>query len=187
MRRRWQRPSPCLEVHPKRALPPAGAGEGGEGRGVMSAADAAGPPQPPAAAFDDGMAPLREFVGSSQNRTRTFKCALDRGSVQVCNEFRQGFAGRGAERYETGEIYVGGFMAGERHGPGTLRHANGQFLVTGWKDNRPVGEGVQWSADHKKAARLNNGVPTGTCSLPEAGDISSRVGMPVPFSWFIES
>ena len=107
---------------------------------------AAGSSSAPLYGFED----LQNAVVTNR---RPFKCALDRGSVVVCQEFRQGFQGRGAERYETGEIYVGEYMAGERYGKGTFRHANGQTLVSEWKDNRPVGEGVQWSADHKKAAR----------------------------------
>lgn len=126
------------------------------------------------------MDPLRHYVQASPH---PFKVAYDRGSVQVCQEFRQGFQGRGAERYDTGEIYVGEYMAGERFGRGTFRHANGQTLVSRWKDNRPVGDGVQWSADHKKAAKLQNGVPVGGCSLDEAGAISARLGMPVPGIW----
>ena len=47
----------------------------------------------------DGMQPLRNSILDIQT---PFKCALDRGSVHVCSEFRQGFQGRGAERYETG-------------------------------------------------------------------------------------
>ena len=74
-------------------------------------------------------------------------------------------------------------MAGERFGRGTFRHANGQTLVSKWKDNRPVGEGVQWSKDHKKAARLKNGVPVGSLSLEEAAEISASLGMPVPGEW----
>ena len=87
---------------------------------------------------DDGMGGLGDFVAKSPH---PFKVAYDRGSVQVCQDFRQGFAGRGAERYDTGEIYVGEYMAGERYGRGTFRHANGQTLVSLWKDNRPVGRG----------------------------------------------
>ena len=128
----------------------------------------------------DGMGPLREYINSTPG---AYKCAFDRGTVQVCQDFRQGFQGRGCERYPTGEIYVGEYMAGERYGRGTFRHANGQTLVSSWKDNRPVGEGVQWSADHKKAARLENGVPVGGLSLRRAGEISAKLGMPVPFEW----
>ena len=91
--------------------------------------------------------------------------------------------GRGAERYDTGEIYVGEYMAGERWGKGTFKHANGQTLVSMWRDNRPTGEGVQWSADHAKAARLKNGIPVGGLSLAEAAEISERIGLPVPSEW----
>ena len=129
------------------------------------------------------MSPLRKQVLTSGG---AFKCALDRGSVQLCAEFRQGFQGRGAERFDTGEIYVGEYMAGERYGKGTFKHANGQTLVSEWRDNRPVGEGVQWSADHKKAARLRNGVPIGSLSLPEAGEISARLNLPVPGEWLLQ-
>ena len=129
---------------------------------------------------DDGMGGLRAYVAHSPH---PFKVAYDRGSVQVCSEFRQGFQGRGTERYDTGEIYVGEYMAGERYGRGTFRHANGQTLVSKWKDNRPIGDGVQWSADHQKAAKLQNGVPVGGCTLEEAGQISARLGMPVPGAW----
>ena len=129
---------------------------------------------------EDGLSPLRRMLVESPE---PFKCAITRGSVQVCKEFQQGFAGRGCERYATGEIYVGDYMAGERHGRGTFRHANGQTLVSTWKDNRPVGDGVQWSADHKKAAKLKNGVPVGGLPLKDAGALSARLGMPVPTSW----
>lgn len=77
-------------------------------------------------------------------------------------------------------------MAGERYGRGTFKHANGQTLVSMWKDNRPVGEGVQWSEDHTKAARLKNGIPIGSVSLVEAGQISARLGMPVPSEWWVQ-
>ena len=93
---------------------------------------------PYVAVEDDGMGPLREYINSTPG---SYKCAFDRGAVQICQDFRQGFQGRGCERYPTGEIYVGEYMAGERYGRGTFRHANGQTLVSSWKDNRPVGEG----------------------------------------------
>ena len=128
----------------------------------------------------DGMDTLRRQVVSHKG---PFKCALDRGTPTICSEFRQGFQGRGAERYETGEVYVGEYMAGERYGKGTFRHANGQTLVSNWKDNRPVGEGVQWSQDHKMAARLKNGVPVGSITPRSAASISARIGMPVPGEW----
>ena len=55
-----------------------------------------------------------------------------------------------------------------------------------WNENKPVGEGVQWSEDQKKAARLKNGIPVGSVSLEEAGKIAARLGMPPPSSWWVK-
>ena len=85
-----------------------------------------------------------------------------------------------------GELYIGEYMAGEREGKGTFRHANGQVLVSVWKDNRPVGEGVQFSRNHKKAARLKHGIPVGSLSLEDAAVICRRIGLPVPSSWMVK-
>ena len=52
------------------------------------------------------MSPLRRHVAELSG-TAPFKVALERGSCHVCYDFPQGFQGRGAERYDTGEIYVG--------------------------------------------------------------------------------
>ena len=130
----------------------------------------------------DGMSPLRQHVIT---QSKPFKCSLEGGNVHVIVDFAQGYQGCGAGRYDTGEIYVGEYMAGERYGKGTFRHANGQTLVSNWKDNRPVGEGVQWSADHKKAARLKNGVPVGSLTLEAAGELAAQIGIPVPSDWML--
>ena len=53
----------------------------------------------------DGLSPLRRHILDSGKQP--FKIALEAGRATVCSEFRQGFQGRGAERYETGEVYVG--------------------------------------------------------------------------------
>ena len=136
----------------------------------------------PALLDDDATDQLRTQL----EHTKTpFRCAFEKGEVVVCPFFRQGFQGRGAERYESGEIYVGEFMAGDRHGSGSLRYPNGQMLISRWKDNSPVGEGVQWSTDHTKAARLNNGVPVGSLPLREAADMCASVGLPVPSEWYV--
>ena len=62
----------------------------------------ASPPKSPAGEgedVDDGMGLLR---GSILDIDKPFKCALDCGKVRMCVEFRQGFQGAGAEKYETG-------------------------------------------------------------------------------------
>lgn len=75
-------------------------------------------------------------------------CAIIRSLVA---NFRQGFCGRGAERYPSGAIYVGDYLGAKRHGRGTLTNADGQLMVTWWKDNRAKGEGAKWSQDHGTA------------------------------------
>ena len=59
------------------------------------------------------MSPLRQHVIT---QSKPFKCSLEGGNVHVIVDFAQGYQGCGAERYDTGEIYVGEYMAGERYG-----------------------------------------------------------------------
>ena len=47
--------------------------------------------------------------------------------------------------------------------------------------------GVQWSHDHAKAAKLKNGVPTGSLTLEEASAVAAELGMPVPGEWLAPS
>ena len=68
------------------------------------------------------------------------------GKIDVLTQWRQGFEGRGVERYASGELYVGDIKHGERDGTGVYHHTNGQVLLSRWRQNEPVGEGVQWSA-----------------------------------------
>ena len=90
---------------------------------------------------------------AQQPNAFAYKAALDQGRLKILTNWRQGFEGRGAERYRTGELYVGDIRHGDRDGSGVYQHSNGQLLLSRWRQNEPVGEGVQWSADHKKAAR----------------------------------
>ena len=52
------------------------------------------------------MGARRTSVTNPNATPQPFKVALDRGSVQVCGEFRQGFEGRGAERLPFDTIYT---------------------------------------------------------------------------------
>lgn len=128
----------------------------------------------------DSFSPLMQEV---QTNEKPFKAAIEQGRVEVVVNWRQGFCGRGCERYPSGEVYVGEFVAGERGGRGTFKHKNGQILVSAWMQNAPVGEGVQWAADGKKAALLMNGKPTKTIPLDEAAKICDKLGLPPPEAW----
>jgi len=115
---------------------------------------------------------------------RPFKAEVEQGKVRIVLDWRQGFEGRGCERYPSGEVYVGEYMGGERGGRGTFRHVNGQCLVSAWRQNAPVGEGVQWAMDGSKAAKLLHGKPVASISKEEGAAIAERLGLPVPKEWF---
>lgn len=119
----------------------------------------------------------------SQSNKKPFRAEVEQGKVRVVVDWRQGFEGRGCERYASGEIYVGEYMAGERAGRGAFKHANGQTLVSKWRQNAPVGEGVQWAADGSKAARLMDGKPVASITIEEGAAIAARLEMPVPDHW----
>ena len=46
------------------------------------------------------------------------------------------------------------------------------------RQNEPVGEGVQWSADRKHAVRMLDGRPTAVLSADEAKALASKLGAP---------
>lgn len=120
-------------------------------------------------------------VGTKQKGP--FKAAVEQGRVKVVPNWRQGFNGRGTERYENGSVYVGEYMGAKRHGRGTMTTKDGNLMVSFWKNNRPFGEGAKWSPDHSKAVRTYNGKEDDDIELGEAGAISARLGLPCPGGW----
>ena len=121
----------------------------------------------------------------------SYKAAFDRGQITVLTNWRQGYAGKGAERYTSGDLYVGDIHCGEREGRGLFQLSDGELLVSEWRSNEPVGEGVQWSADRSKAVRIVDGKPDRTISDAQARQIAKRLGSPAapsfhharPFTW----
>ena len=63
-----------------------------------------------------------------------FKAAMEQGRVHVVPQFRQGFNGRGAERYRNGSVYVGQYQDAKRHGKGTMTTEDGSLMVSFWKN-----------------------------------------------------
>jgi len=82
---------------------------------------------------------LADYAGDELN---AFKANLDQGRVRITSAFRQGFSGLAAERYPTGETYVGEFVNARRHGTGTYSDAEA-VMVSWFKAGRPTGEGVK--------------------------------------------
>ena len=120
-----------------------------------------------------------------------YKAAFDQGRIHVLTNWRQGFAGKGAERYMTGDLYVGDIKCGERQGNGVYQLNNGQVLLSQWSSNEPVGEGVQWTADRTQAVRVVDGRPDQPINEAQARQISKKLGAPNaayfhhsrPFTW----
>jgi len=121
------------------------------------------------------------YAAATQHKP--FRACMDRSVIRPVANWPQGFEGRGVERYESGEVYIGEYMGGERGGRGVFRHTNGQTLITAWRHNAPTGEGVQWAGDGKKAAHMKDGRPVKAITLEEAGAISHRLGVALPPEW----
>ena len=49
-----------------------------------------------------------------------------------------------------------------------------------YKEGAPVGEGVAWLADGRRAVRLRDGSGVGLISLEEARQTAERLGLPLP-------
>ncbi|MEM1313353.1 MAG: 2-isopropylmalate synthase, partial [Pseudomonadota bacterium] len=45
--------------------------------------------------------------------------------------------GEGTARYRSGDVYVGRFQEGQRHGPGRMTYADGAVVEAFWVNGRP--------------------------------------------------
>ena len=75
-----------------------------------------------------------------------FKVEQERGRVRVVSTFQQGFGGVGAERYPTGESYIGTYADAKRAGKGTFIDSDGATMLSVFKAGRAVGEGAKRTA-----------------------------------------
>ena len=80
----------------------------------------------------------------------------------------------------SGASYGGEFQRSQYHGKGKYTFADGDVMITGFEADRPVGQGVVWSADWAQAWELQDGKQGRSISLEEAAQIAARVGLPVP-------
>ena len=79
----------------------------------------------------------------------------------------------------SGASYGGEFQRSQYHGKGKYTFADGDVMITGFEADRPVGQGVVWSADWAQAWELQDGKQGRSISLEEA-QIAARIGLPVP-------
>mmetsp|Transcript_68771 Transcript_68771/g.136286 ORF Transcript_68771/g.136286 Transcript_68771/m.136286 type:complete len:184 (-) Transcript_68771:211-762(-) len=140
--------------------------------------------QPTRAGFGFQVDPLMYEV---THQAKPFRATMERSVVRIVANWPQGFEGRGCEKYESGEMYVGEIMDGQRGGRGCFKHANGQTLVSAWRGNAPTGEGVQWDETGEKAARMQDGRPVENIDFATAGAISKRLGVPPPYEFGVKA
>ena len=112
---------------------------------------------------------------------RTFKIENDQGRVRVVSNFRQGFTGRAAERYPSGETFLGDFRDAKRHGRGQLMTAKADsMLISHFRKGRPVGEGTKLTSQPRSpptAARTYDGKVGPSIPMSEASRIVANLRM----------
>eukprot|EP00581_Thalassiosira_minuscula_P001860 CAMPEP_0183746698 /NCGR_PEP_ID=MMETSP0737-20130205/66892_1 /TAXON_ID=385413 /ORGANISM="Thalassiosira miniscula, Strain CCMP1093" /LENGTH=485 /DNA_ID=CAMNT_0025982401 /DNA_START=130 /DNA_END=1584 /DNA_ORIENTATION=- len=153
-------------------------------------------------------------VGVSKNRTKSsdVKPSLRRFSDFGAFGFYDGDLdesskrhGRGTMHYDSGDTYVGPFVAnkfhgdsglyrwydgdeqegswaeGERHGVSTFRGADGVVEINTYERGKVKGEGVTWNADRTVAHRMVDGKRAGKISISMAEKMArDKFGMEVP-------
>ena len=84
--------------------------------------------------------------------------------------------GKGRFYYSDGAIFDGFMKQDEKHGVASYRWAgDGALGIIRYVRGEPVGEGVRWSADRRRAYRLEAGKKVEKVSLDEAANIRDRL------------
>lgn len=72
--------------------------------------------------------------------------------------------------------FEGMFRNGKRNGRGKYQLTDGRVEIYRYVNDSRVGDGVRWSANRKKAWRMNDGKVTKKVSIEEAAAIAKRCG-----------
>lgn len=112
-----------------------------------------------------------------------FKVCDERGKLRAHSDWPQGFSGHGAERFASGETYVGEYSDAMRHGRGTFVDKSGAVLASLWRENLPMGEGAKALKDgtlvRTLSGRESKAAGGGRTALTEeqAESITRQLGM----------
>ena len=68
----------------------------------------------------------------------------------------------------------------EKHGNATYKWAEGAVAVVQYRAGEPIGEGARWSADRRRAYRLQAGRKVERISLEKAAKIAKSLGLQMP-------
>lgn len=141
------------------------------------------PPSPEAQAGKGPPLPSSTFLATYDGGDGAFKVEEEQGRVRVVSQFKQGFGGRGAERYPSGETYVGDYCHAKRNGRGTFKDAEGGTMISHFKSGAPSGEGAKLTASGK-LMRTHAGKEDGAIDHVEAAAIAANSMLPAPpTSW----
>jgi len=94
------------------------------------------------------------------NREGKGKITYDTGGFYDGTFKKNKFHGKGVYQWSDGEEYNGEWKDNERHGKCIFTQKNGSVEYAKYEAGKPVGEGIQWSADRKTAFKLIDGKET---------------------------
>mmetsp|Transcript_29922 Transcript_29922/g.67539 ORF Transcript_29922/g.67539 Transcript_29922/m.67539 type:complete len:593 (-) Transcript_29922:41-1819(-) len=104
------------------------------------------------------------------------KCYFANGDMYVGDWKNDTISGFGRYYYQNGHSFEGMFRDGKRNGRGKYQLTDGRVEVYRYFNDSRVGDGVRWSANRKKAWKMNDGKVTKRVSLDEAAAIAKRAG-----------
>mmetsp|Transcript_27843 Transcript_27843/g.42984 ORF Transcript_27843/g.42984 Transcript_27843/m.42984 type:complete len:698 (+) Transcript_27843:57-2150(+) len=110
------------------------------------------------------------------------KCYFANGDMYVGDWKDDTIHGFGRYYYNNGHSFEGMFRNGKRNGRGKYQLTDGKVEIYRYVNDCRKGDGVRWSANRKKAWRMNGGKAIKRVSMEEAAQIANRCGPQVEAS-----
>ncbi|KAL3797788.1 hypothetical protein ACHAWO_000405 [Cyclotella atomus] len=104
------------------------------------------------------------------------KCHFANGDLYSGNWKNDTIQGFGRYYYNNGHCFEGMFRNGQRNGRGKYQLTDGRVEIYRYVNDSRVGDGVRWSADRKKAWKMNGGKVVKRISMDDATAIANRCG-----------
>jgi hypothetical protein len=104
------------------------------------------------------------------------KCYFANGDMYVGDWKEDTIHGFGRYYYNNGHSFEGMFRNGKRNGRGKYQLTDGRVEIYRYVNDSRVGDGVRWSANRKKAWRMNDGKSIKKVSPEVAAGIAKRCG-----------
>ncbi|KAL9180044.1 hypothetical protein ACHAXT_008014 [Thalassiosira profunda] len=124
--------------------------------------------------FNNGNVYTGNYVtGKRQGQGR---CYFANGDMYVGDWKDDTIHGFGRYYYNNGHSFEGMFRHGKRNGRGKYQLTDGRVEIYRYVNDARSGDGVRWSANRKKAWRMNDGKVVKRVSIEEAAAIANRCG-----------